>query len=219
MAAKENFVKALKELTGTDDDDRDMAKMDIPMAGRRKAEPITIEFDSIDAKEPEKAAVKFPWKTEKFSEGAETRITKSMLIKGDIIGSGSVDIMGRVEGNLKSDGNVAAGGVIVGDAHAVNIAVFGDGILKGEVSATGRVDIGRNSIVMGNVTADSIRIDGKVKGDLFIKGLTELTESALVSGNIETAAISTDRGSRIKGSIITKITADADVESEFDIEV
>lgn len=219
MSNKESFVKAFKELTGLDDESS-------PKADEESFERLIPEREFI--REPErdtrartesaaagKPEVRVP---ERRGEGG-TCVTQGMNIVGVVTSADSMEVLGRIDGNVDINGDLVSEGTIVGDIAANNIITRKSGVVKGDIKAGGAAIIEKDVIVVGNITAENIKIDGKVKGNLFIGGNAELTENALVAGDIKTARISISSGSRIKGNIITEAADTADDKDEFDIEV
>ena len=150
--------------------------------------------------------------------GGGTCVTRGMNIVGVVTSADSMEVLGRIDGNVDINGDLVSEGTIVGNIAANNIITRKSGVVKGDIKAGGAAIIEKDVIVVGNITAENIKIDGKVKGNLFIGGNAELTENALVAGDIKTARISISSGSRIKGNI-TEAADTADDKDEFDIEV
>ncbi len=226
MSTKENFVKALKELTGFEDNSSENEPTSDRPSERVKVKPVHMNIENLEVK-PRKTefgqAV-----TESLSElaredfGAKnesgrTIIPSGMVIKGNIEATDRIDMMGRVEGNVFTSGDVVAAGTIVGDLEARELLLQGSAV-KGNIRTTGRITIEKDAKVVGNVTAESLHLDGRVKGNLNISQTSELTAGAIVLGDIETGYISTSKGTKIKGNIFTKQDADYG-DDDFDIEV
>src|SRR5215472_13636684 len=88
--------------------------------------------------EPQRAAV--PTQTPQAQEQAS--IGKSLVIKGEVTGSESLYIDGRVEGSINLPGNrvtVGRNGVVAANIAAREIVILGK--VKGNVTASDRVDI------------------------------------------------------------------------------
>jgi cytoskeletal protein CcmA (bactofilin family) len=116
----------------------------------------------------------------------QATIGKSLVIKGEVSGSESLYIDGRVEGSINLPGNrvtVGRNGVVNANVSAREIVVIGK--LKGNLTATDRVDIRNEGSLTGDVIAQRISIeDGAYfKGGIDIRkpGATGSKEVASVS--------------------------------------
>jgi cytoskeletal protein CcmA (bactofilin family) len=104
--------------------------------------------------------------------GEQATISKGLIIKGDITGSESLFIDGKVEGSVNLPGNrvtVGRNGQVAANITAREIVVLGK--VKGNVSASDRVDIRAEGSLSGDVAAARISIeDGAFfKGGIDIK--------------------------------------------------
>ncbi len=92
--------------------------------------------------------------------GEQATISKGLFIKGDISGSESLYIDGKVEGSVNLTGNrvtVGRNGQVVANITAREIVVLGK--VKGDVTASDRVDIRAEGSLNGNVAAARISIE------------------------------------------------------------
>lgn len=125
-------------------------------------------------------------------------ITQAMIITGDIISEGSVDLIGTVNGNIDILGKLNITGSIQGNSKASEI--YADNAkINGEISSDGSVKIGQSSVVIGNITATSAVIAGAVKGDIDVQGPVILDTSAIVMGNIKSKSVQINNGAVIEG--------------------
>jgi cytoskeletal protein CcmA (bactofilin family) len=97
--------------------------------------------------------------------GAETRIN------GDVEFSGGLHLDGYIAGNVKASASAASlrvseKGSIEGSVTVPNVLL--NGLVKGDIDAAGRVELGENAKVLGNVrysvieTAVGAQINGKL---------------------------------------------------------
>ncbi|HEY1580619.1 MAG TPA: polymer-forming cytoskeletal protein [Terracidiphilus sp.] len=94
------------------------------------------------------------------SAGEQASISKGLSIKGEITGTESLFIDGKVEGSINIPGNrvtVGKNGVVSASINAREIVVLGK--LKGNVTATDRVDIRAEGALTGDVAAARISIE------------------------------------------------------------
>jgi cytoskeletal protein CcmA (bactofilin family) len=92
--------------------------------------------------------------------GEQATIGKGLYIKGEITGSESLYIDGKVEGSLNLPGNrvtVGRNGQVSANITAREIVVLGK--VKGNVTATDRVDIRAEGSLNGDVAAARISIE------------------------------------------------------------
>jgi cytoskeletal protein CcmA (bactofilin family) len=90
----------------------------------------------------------------------QATIGKSLVIKGEVSGSESLYIDGRVEGSINLPGNrvtVGRNGVVNANVNAREIVVIGK--LKGNLTASDRVDIRNEGSLTGDVVAQRVSIE------------------------------------------------------------
>ena len=143
-----------------------------------------------------------------------TVITEGTNIKGDIASDGSVDIRGRIVGNVTCNGKLVITGILEGNSNSSEF--FADAAkVEGEVNSTGTVKIGIGSVVIGNITAASAVIAGAIKGDIDVKGPVILDASAIVMGNIKSKSVQINNGAVIEG-LCSQCYAEVNPTSFFD---
>src|SRR5499427_1439605 len=90
----------------------------------------------------------------------QATIGKSLVIKGEVTGSESLYIDGRVEGSINLSGNrvtVGRNGVVAANINAREIVVLGK--VRGNLTASDRVDIRSDGSLTGDVIAARISIE------------------------------------------------------------
>jgi cytoskeletal protein CcmA (bactofilin family) len=102
----------------------------------------------------------------------ETLIGPKTRINGDVEFTGGLHLDGHINGNVKGDSNqgtflsVSEHGCVEGSVIAPNVIL--NGIVKGDIEAGARVELGAKARVMGNVhytiieTAVGAQINGKL---------------------------------------------------------
>lgn len=121
---------------------------------------------------PASPAYEAPRATTSSSTGEQATIGKGLFIKGEITGTESLYIDGKIEGTINLPGNrltVGRNGQVNASINAREIVVLGK--VKGNVAATDRVDIRAEGSLTGDVSAARISIeDGAFfKGGIDIK--------------------------------------------------
>jgi cytoskeletal protein CcmA (bactofilin family) len=90
----------------------------------------------------------------------QATIGKSLVIKGEVTGSESLYIDGRVEGSISLAGNrvtIGRNGVVAANISAREIVVLGK--VRGNLTASDRVDIRSDGSLTGDVVAARISIE------------------------------------------------------------
>ena len=125
-------------------------------------------------------------------------ITEGMVLKGDIATTGSLDLMGKITGNIKCLGKLNVTGEINGDSDAAEIYAESARI-TGEVKSKGSVKVGQSTVIVGNIFGSSAVIAGAVKGDIDVHGPVVLDTTAIVMGNIKSQSVQINNGAVIEG--------------------
>ncbi len=116
----------------------------------------------------------------------QATIGKSLVIKGEVSGSESLYIDGRVEGSINLPGNrvtVGRNGVVNANVNAREIVVIGK--LKGNLTATDRVDIRNEGSLTGDVVAQRISIEDGA----FFKGGIDIRKPGAANAPKEVASV------------------------------
>jgi len=95
-----------------------------------------------------------------ISTQEQATLGKSLVIKGEVTGSESLYIDGRVEGSINLPGNrvtVGRNGVVSANIAAREIVVLGK--VRGNLTASDRVDIRGEGSLTGDVVAQRISIE------------------------------------------------------------
>ena len=99
-------------------------------------------------------------RTTNAAAGDQATISKGLFIKGEITGSESLFIDGKVEGSVNLNGNrvtVGRNGHVAASITAREVVVLGK--VRGNVTATDRVDIRAEGALTGDVAAARISIE------------------------------------------------------------
>ena len=121
------------------------------------------------------------------STADQATIGKSLVIKGEVAGSESLYIDGRVEGSINLAGNrvtVGRNGVVAANITAREIVVLGK--VRGNVAASDRVDIRSDGSLTGDVVAARISIEDGA----YFKGGIDIRKGGQKSGTEETTKTS-----------------------------
>ncbi len=132
-----------------------------PQTPARPNEPERLTMSSpsapaMTANEPSAA----PRPATATTTADQATIGKSLVIKGEVTGSESLYIDGRVEGSINLSGNrvtVGRNGVVAANINAREIVVLGK--VRGNLTASDRVDIRSDGSLTGDVVAARISIE------------------------------------------------------------
>ena len=141
-------------------------------------------------------------------------VTSGMKVLGNVESDGSLDLYGSITGNVSVSGKLNVLGCVEGDSKASEIYCE-KAKITGELSSTGSIKIGKESVVIGNLFATSAVIAGAVKGDIDVKGPVILDTSAIVMGNIKSKSVQINNGAVIEG-ICSQCYADVSPSSFFE---
>lgn len=231
MAAKNNFSKAVLDLMGLPGNetasgagDRDAVAETTGVEQNKTADMTAEKVPEAEREtelDMERRKFLYNAKTVPASkavpiqeETPSTVISRTMVIVGEITSSGDIDIYGDVKGTVKTDGDIKATGKIVGDLTGSSFTLNGCTI-QGNIVAQGNITIGVNTVVVGDITAENIKINGKVKGNLTIGKMSEFLENALLVGDVHSQTISMSQGAKLHGNVSVALDS-SQSEKEFD---
>ena len=118
----------------------------------------------------------------------QATIGKSLVIKGEVTGSESLYIDGRVEGSINLSGNrvtIGRNGVVAANISAREIVVLGK--VRGNLTASDRVDIRSDGSLTGDVVAARISIEDGA----FFKGGIDIRKGGQKANGEEVKSTST----------------------------
>ena len=106
---------------------------------------------------------------------------------------------------MKKDDNrtvinmIGVGTTIVGDVNS-NGDLRIDGTLKGSVATEGKVVLGKNGVIEGDVACNNADIAGEIKAKITVSQLLTLKSTAKLKGDIVTNKLSIEPGAVFSGS-------------------
>ncbi len=143
-----------------------------------------------------------------------TEITKGTVIEGNLSSNGSINVYGKVKGDVSCKGKLMIAGVIVGESNAKEIFV-NNAKVDGNVTSQGTIKIANGSVIIGNVYATSAVVAGAVKGDIDVHGPVIVDGTAVVKGDIKSRSVQINNGAAIEG-FCSQCYADIDYKALFD---
>lgn len=191
-------------------------------------EPEAVLIEEVAAEEEEEAPIPQKPQAEKKPEpqiatpsddddipsDEVAEITKGTAITGNIMSDGSINVYGRIIGDVTCKGKMVITGAVQGTSMASEIFA-NNAKIEGDVKSSGSIKIGNGSIIMGNVYATSAVIGGAVRGDIDVHGPVIVDATAVVQGNIKSRSVQINNGAAIEG-FCSQCYADIDYKALFD---
>jgi cytoskeletal protein CcmA (bactofilin family) len=164
-------------------------KHDTPQAAAQEPKNLLTSKKSGDAMRPLDAT----------PERATGWLGSSLHVKGEISGTEDLLIEGPVEGLIQLDGRKLTVGTeakLTADINAREVVVYG--YVKGNVHATGKIEIKKGGSVNGNLTTAQIMIEegADFKGTIEIDRRTTKEADKNVSSGVAAAAAGAGAGSK-----------------------
>jgi cytoskeletal protein CcmA (bactofilin family) len=152
--------------------------------------PVTTSFSPSQPESSPAASTTATNRPATVTNTAEqATIGKSLVIKGEVTGSESLYIDGRVEGSINLAGNrvtIGRNGVVAANINAREIVVLGK--VRGNLTASDRVDIRNDGSLTGDVVAARISIED---GAFFKGGIDIRKPGQKVNGDAKEAEVAT----------------------------
>lgn len=131
-----------------------------------------------------------------------TVISHNTIIDGNIRSFANINIDGTVKGDVRLTKNIAVSGKVVGDIECNNAVMTGSQ-MQGNIASKGQVQMDRDSIQLGDITANYLDLNGKIKGNIEVGGKAEFKTDAVILGNITASTITVLDGATIQGYVNT----------------
>lgn len=188
---EEEYIKKVMNMqANTEPDEPVMPKFE------ESQEPV-VEKKAVEPTVTAKPVVEETAKKDTISD--ETAIiTAGLRIKGDVESSGSIELLGSVEGNVVCKGKLIVSGVINGNSSSADFYA-NNATINGDIVSEGPAKLGNDSVVKGNLSATSAVIAGAIKGDIDVHGPVVVDTSAIVMGNIKSKSVQINNGAVIEG--------------------
>ena len=100
---------------------------------------------------------------------------------------------------IETINTIGAGTIVTGDLQSKGDIRL-DGILKGSVNTSGKVVLGKEGIIEGDVICNSADISGTIKAKITVSQLLSLKATAKLNGEIITNKLSIEPGAAFTGS-------------------
>lgn len=136
-----------------------------------------------------------------FENKLDTRVAvipKGTVITGNIEIDGKLEMYGTIHGDIHSNDRVNLCGEVIGNID-VNDLYTKDSYIEGKIDCQSNAVIRENTIVLGDINAESLMVDGAIQGKLDIKGCINVGEKAIVDSDIKAKSIQVSNGAAING--------------------
>ncbi len=194
-----------KELAGEQEEKQDMNEEEMKEATKAALRGDRQVYDTPLFEEEESSSL--------VSEDV-AEVTKGTMIDGNIISEGSMNVYGKIKGNVACRGKLVVAGTIVGSSRAAEVFT-NNAKIDGDVTSDGSLKIGNGSIIIGNIYGTSAVIAGAVQGDIDVHGPVIIDGTAVVQGNIRSRSVQINNGAAIEG-MISQCYAEIDYAALFD---
>lgn len=74
-----------------------------------------------------------------------------------------------------------------------------DGTVNGDVKVNGRLVLGREAVVNGNISAETILLAGSVNGNITVNGQADLLAGSRLIGDLTAGVLVVDKGAFFSG--------------------
>ena len=100
---------------------------------------------------------------------------------------------------IETINTIGAGTIVTGDIQSKGDIRL-DGVLKGSVNTSGKVVLGKEGIIEGDVVCNNADISGTLKAKITVSQLLSLKATAKLNGEIITNKLSIEPGAAFTGS-------------------
>lgn len=125
-------------------------------------------------------------------------IPKGTVINGNIIIEGKLEMYGTINGDIESKSRVNICGDINGNIKAEEIFAK-DSFIEGNIECERAIAVRENTVVLGDISADSLVVDGAIQGNLDIKGCVTVGNTAIIDSDIKAKSIEVSNGAALNG--------------------
>jgi cytoskeletal protein CcmA (bactofilin family) len=97
-------------------------------------------------------------------------------------------------------GAVLSSGVTINGSVKFTTELLIDGTVEGQIDSGGRLTIGKNSRIKGEIRTKSVIVDGTVDGNIIVSERCELRAGCTVRGDVESPRLVVDEEATFIGS-------------------
>lgn len=75
-----------------------------------------------------------------------------------------------------------------------------DGVIEGNINCKGKIVVGPNSMITGNIECTNVEVWGQLTGNIFCTESVVLRASSHINGDLKTGKIEIEPGAKFEGS-------------------
>lgn len=191
-----NLMKFINK-SSLDNVDRELEEREITLDELETLE--TTSFYDVAIEEP------IPATQEEYIRPVSSKsiIASDMVINGNVTTEGDLVIEGAVDGDVACGGSLELNGKIKGLIKAKELHVNISKV-DGDVQCDGHCHISSETVIKGNVKADSITIDGSIEGNVLVQGKMVLKGNGSLIGDCVAGCFVIEEGAVVKGNLQTQ---------------
>lgn len=125
-------------------------------------------------------------------------IPKGTVINGNISITGKLEMYGVVNGDIESDSRVNICGNVTGNIKANDLHTK-DSFIVGRIDCEQSTVVRENTIILGDINAESLVVDGAIQGKLDIRDGITIGDKAIIDSDIKAKTIQVSNGAAING--------------------
>lgn len=125
-------------------------------------------------------------------------IPQGTVINGNVEITGKLEMYGTINGDINSNDRVNICGDVKGNIKARDLYTK-DSFIEGNIQCEDGAVVRENTVVLGDITAQSLMVDGAIQGKLDIKGMVTVGEKAIVDSDIKAKSIQVSNGAALNG--------------------
>ncbi len=125
-------------------------------------------------------------------------IPQGTVINGNIEITGKLEMYGKINGDINSNDRVNICGDVNGNIKARDIYTK-DSFIEGNIQCEEGAVVRENTVILGDIDAQSLMVDGAIQGKLDIKGMVTVGEKAIVDSDIKAKSIQVNNGAALNG--------------------
>lgn len=126
-------------------------------------------------------------------------IPKGTVINGNVSIEGKLEMHGVVNGDIESDSRVNICGNVTGNIKAKDL-YSKDSFIVGRIDCEQSAQVRENTIILGDINANSLEVDGAIQGKLDIKDGIIIGDKAIIDSDIKAKTIQVSNGAAINGT-------------------
>lgn len=130
-----------------------------------------------------------------------TIIDENTVVSAQIKTLSSIEVKGKVYGNIEAEGLTSVYGEVEGTIHSKDFIARENSQITGNLEVVYDVLIQDNSNISGNIKCKNIEIMGQVIGDIQAEKAVIIRGCAVVLGNINCHCLVVDEGAKINGNV------------------